>query len=85
MQNAPAASAVPLTCDDAIAERCLTATLTMIKPTPDPIDPDKLVELAQAVIAKDHFPNLATIDGDQPRQVRFMREWALEYYDLPLE
>ena len=39
----------------------------MTKPTPDPIDADKLVELAQAVIAKDHFPNLATIDGDQPR------------------
>ena len=39
----------------------------MTKPTPDPIDPDQLVELAQAVIAKDHFPNLATIDGDQPR------------------
>ena len=39
----------------------------MTKPTPDPIDPDQLVELAQAVIAKDHFLNLATIDGDQPR------------------
>ena len=39
----------------------------MTKPTPDPIDPDQLVELAQTVIAKDHFPNLATIDGDQPR------------------
>jgi general stress protein 26 len=39
----------------------------MTKPTPEPIDPDTLVELAQAVMAKDHFPNLATIDGDQPR------------------
>lgn len=39
----------------------------MTKPVPKPIDPSKLVELAQAVIAADRFPDLATIDGDQPR------------------
>ena len=39
----------------------------MTKPTPEPVDPNKLVELTQAVIAADHFPDLATIDGDQPR------------------
>jgi general stress protein 26 len=39
----------------------------MTKPAPKPIDPDKLVELAQQVIATDRFPMLATIDGDQPR------------------
>jgi general stress protein 26 len=39
----------------------------MTKPTPEPVDPNRLVELAQAVIAADHFPDLATIDGDQPR------------------
>lgn len=37
------------------------------RPEPEPIDPDKLVELARAVIAADRFPYLATIDGDQPR------------------
>jgi len=39
----------------------------MSKPTPEPVDPARLVELAQAVINADRFPNLATIDGDQPR------------------
>lgn len=39
----------------------------MTQPQPDPIDPAKLPELARAVIAADHFPYLATIDGDQPR------------------
>ncbi len=39
----------------------------MTKPAPQPIDPSQLVELAQAVIAADRFPYLATIDGDQPR------------------
>ena len=39
----------------------------MTQPSPEPIDPDQLSELAQAVIAKDRFPYLATIDGDQPR------------------
>ncbi len=39
----------------------------MAKPQPKPIDPNQLVDLAQAVIAADRFPHLATIDGDQPR------------------
>jgi general stress protein 26 len=39
----------------------------MTKPTPSPVDPAQLVDLAQAVIAADRFPYLATMDGDQPR------------------
>ena len=39
----------------------------MSKPNPEPIDPKKLVELALAVVQADRFPDLATIDGDQPR------------------
>ena len=39
----------------------------MTKPSPEPIDPAKLPELARAVIAADRFPYLASMDGDQPR------------------
>jgi general stress protein 26 len=39
----------------------------MTRPTPEPINPAKLPELARAVIAADRFPQLATVDGDQPR------------------
>jgi general stress protein 26 len=39
----------------------------MSKPHVEPVDPTKLVELARAVVAADRFPDLATIDGDQPR------------------
>ncbi len=39
----------------------------MSKPSPEPVDPTKVVDLALAVIAADRFPYLATIDGDQPR------------------
>lgn len=39
----------------------------MTKPTPEPIDPAQLPELARAVIAADRFPYLASMDGDQPR------------------
>ena len=39
----------------------------MSKPTPQPIDPAQVRDLALAVIAADRFPHLATIDGDQPR------------------
>src|SRR6476620_767238 len=39
----------------------------MPKPTPKPIDPAALVDLALAVVRADHFPHLASIDGDQPR------------------
>src|SRR5689334_20727245 len=39
----------------------------MPKPTPPPIDPKDLPKLALDVIRGDPFPQLATIDGDQPR------------------
>jgi general stress protein 26 len=39
----------------------------MNRPTPQPIDPSELRELALAVVREDRFPQLATIDGDQPR------------------
>lgn len=39
----------------------------MSKPVPKPIDPADLVNLARGVIAHDRFPDLATVDGDQPR------------------
>ena len=39
----------------------------MTQPSPEPIHPDQLVQLAQEVIEKDRFPCLGTIDGDQPR------------------
>ncbi|HEY2893619.1 MAG TPA: pyridoxamine 5'-phosphate oxidase family protein [Pirellulales bacterium] len=39
----------------------------MTKPTPKPIEPADVRRLALEVIAADHFPQLATIDGDQPR------------------
>jgi general stress protein 26 len=37
------------------------------KPTPEPVDPAKVAELALGVIAADRFPYLATMDVDQPR------------------
>ena len=39
----------------------------MSKPIPEPVDPTRVVELALAVVRADRFPNLATVDGDQPR------------------
>lgn len=39
----------------------------MTKPEPKPIAPDELVKLAQQVMHSARFPQLATIDGDQPR------------------
>src|SRR5438270_2383981 len=36
-------------------------------PKPEPIDPARLPELALAVMRAARFPQLATIDGDQPR------------------
>lgn len=39
----------------------------MSRPAPEPIDPDRLPELAQAVMLAAKFPMLATLDGDQPR------------------
>src|SRR6516164_9793384 len=39
----------------------------MTKPAPEPVNPAQLVDLALAVVRADRFPQLATIDGDQPR------------------
>ena len=39
----------------------------MTQPKPEPIDPARRTELALAVVHADRFPQLATIDGDQPR------------------
>jgi general stress protein 26 len=39
----------------------------MTKPAPASIDPTRLAELALAVVRADRFPDLATLDGDQPR------------------
>jgi general stress protein 26 len=39
----------------------------MSKPTPEPIDPTQLPALAQATMREAKFPQLASIDGDQPR------------------
>ncbi len=39
----------------------------MTKPTPEPVDPARVAELALAVVHADRFPYLATMDGDQPR------------------
>lgn len=39
----------------------------MTKPVEKAIDPAKAADLARSVVASDRFPQLATIDGDQPR------------------
>src|SRR5437899_7218228 len=39
----------------------------MSKPASPPVDPQRLVELASAVVKADRFPHLASIDGDRPR------------------
>lgn len=39
----------------------------MAAPTPNPIDPTQLPTLAQAVMRNARFPQLASLDGDQPR------------------
>ncbi|HZL90457.1 MAG TPA: pyridoxamine 5'-phosphate oxidase family protein [Pirellulaceae bacterium] len=39
----------------------------MTRPSPPPLDPSRVRELALAVVSADRFPHLATIDGDQPR------------------
>src|SRR5947208_12656026 len=39
----------------------------MPKPSPAPIDPAQVRDLALAVVKADRFPHLATIDGDRPR------------------
>lgn len=39
----------------------------MNKPIPKSIDPAELLDLAHGVVEADRFPQLATVDGDQPR------------------
>lgn len=39
----------------------------MPKPTPEPIDPARVPQLATELVRKVKFPQLATMDGDQPR------------------
>jgi general stress protein 26 len=39
----------------------------MSKPTPQPIKPEDVPQLAAALVKKVRFPMLATIDGHQPR------------------
>src|SRR5689334_25164168 len=39
----------------------------MTKPAPQPVDPKEVGQLARAVVQADRFPQLATLDGDQPR------------------
>lgn len=39
----------------------------MPAPKPAPIDPDQLPQLAAATMKAARFPQLATVDGDQPR------------------
>ena len=39
----------------------------MNKPVPEPIDPAEVPTLAAKVVQADRFPQLATIDNDQPR------------------
>ena len=39
----------------------------MTKPTPEPVDPARVPELARAVMQAARFPFLATIDGEWPR------------------
>jgi uncharacterized pyridoxamine 5'-phosphate oxidase family protein len=36
-------------------------------PHPQPVTPEQLPELAHAVVRRAKFPQLATVDGDQPR------------------
>src|SRR6202171_5652590 len=39
----------------------------MTQPTPKPVNPAQVADLALAVVQADRFPYLATVDGDQPR------------------
>lgn len=39
----------------------------MTRPTPEPIDPRQVADLAAAAMRAARFPFLATIDGDRPR------------------
>jgi general stress protein 26 len=39
----------------------------MSKPMPEPVDPSQVRDLARKVMKQARFPNLATVDGNQPR------------------
>ena len=39
----------------------------MVQPTPAPVLPEQVADLARAVMQADRFPYLASMDGDQPR------------------
>jgi general stress protein 26 len=39
----------------------------MTRPTPEPVNPSEVAQLALAVVQVDRFPYLATMDADQPR------------------
>ncbi|HEX5272231.1 MAG TPA: pyridoxamine 5'-phosphate oxidase family protein [Gemmataceae bacterium] len=39
----------------------------MTRPVPEPVAPGEVERLALAVVRADRFPQLATLDGDQPR------------------
>lgn len=39
----------------------------MTRPVPTPVDPKELPALAQEAMKKARFPQLATVEGDQPR------------------
>jgi uncharacterized pyridoxamine 5'-phosphate oxidase family protein len=39
----------------------------MPRPTPEPVNPAEITQLALAVVQADRFPCLATTDADQPR------------------
>jgi general stress protein 26 len=48
----------------------------MPRPTPVPVTPEQLPELALAVLKADRFPILATVDGDQPRARPITATWT---------
>jgi general stress protein 26 len=39
----------------------------MVQPSPAPVQPEQVADLARAVMQADRFPYLASMDGDQPR------------------
>ena len=45
----------------------------MTKPIPEPVNPTDVKRLATAVVQADRFPQLATMDVDQPRFGRCRR------------
>jgi general stress protein 26 len=51
----------------------------MPRPVPEPIDAEKLPELARGVIRAGKFPLLATVDGDQPRVRPMTLSWEEEF------